>query len=106
MNMEPINKVIERILGEGKLGNSAQVAELWGQWTEIVGESIAEHCVPEKITEGKLYIRVDSAVWCQQLDMLKEELKEKINRKQDRPNIQKIVLRSGMIGEQGVPGSF
>jgi predicted nucleic acid-binding Zn ribbon protein len=104
--VEPINKVIERILAEGKLGNSAQVAELWGQWGEIVGESIAEHCVPEKITEGKLYIRVDSAGWCQQLDMLKEELKEKINRKQGRPNIQKIVLRSGTIGEQGVSRSL
>jgi len=104
--MEPIQRVIERILAEGKLGNSAQVAELWGQWNEIVGECIAEHCIPEKITGAKLYIRVDSAVWCQQLDMLKEELMEKINRRQSATNIQKIVLRSGMVGGEGMPGSL
>ena len=102
--VESISKIIERILADGKLGNSAQVAELWGQWQEIVGVSIAEHCVPEKISGGKLYIRVDSPVWCQQLDLLKEDLKEKINRKQKKGEIKKIVLRSGELEKQRSSG--
>ena len=99
--VESINKIIERVLANGKLGNSARVAELWGQWSEIVGESIAEHCVPEKIADGKLYVRVDSPVWHQQLDLLKEELKEKINRNRQKSEIEKIVFRSGVLNERG-----
>jgi len=100
--VESISKIMERVLAEGKLGNSAQVAEIWGRWNEIVGESIAAHCVPEKIAEGKLYVRVDSPVWCQQLDLLKEELKDKINRNQKKEEIKKIIFKSGDLHDKGL----
>ena len=103
-DVESINKIIQRVLAEGKLGGSAQVAELWEKWGDIVGENVAEHCFPEKISEGKLYVRVDSSVWHQQLDLLKEELKEKINRKQQKPEIEKIIFRSATLGEGGWAG--
>ncbi|UCD58513.1 MAG: DUF721 domain-containing protein [Candidatus Hydrogenedentota bacterium] len=94
---EPVSRIIGKVFATGKFGECAQVAQLWGQWTEIVGEDIAAHCVPEKISGGKLYVSVDSPVWCQQLDLLKEELKEKIDRKLQDPGIKKIVFRSTML---------
>lgn len=91
---EPISRIINDVLATGKLGDSGQVAELWGEWKKIVGDEIAEHCFPEKINGDRLYINVDSPVWCQQLDLLKEELKEKIAEKLGNCEINKIVFRS------------
>jgi len=91
---EPISRIINDVLATGKLGDSRQVAELWGEWGKIVGDDIAEHCFPEKINGDRLYINVDSPVWCQQLDLLKEELKEKIAEKLENCEINRIVFRS------------
>ncbi|MBI5117694.1 DUF721 domain-containing protein [Candidatus Poribacteria bacterium] len=91
--LEPIEDVIGRVLGTGRLGRSAHVAELWSGWRDIVGEIVADHCSPEKIENGKLYVKVDSAVWRQQLDLLKEEIKGKIDQKLRDSEIKKIVFR-------------
>lgn len=91
---ESIGRIIEKVFQVGKFAGCAQVAQLWAQWPEIVGEDVAEHCIPEKINDGRLYIKVDSPVWHQQLDLLKEELKEKIDGRLQDPGIEKIIFRS------------
>lgn len=90
---EPIGDVIADVFACGKFGKSAVVAELWGQWKEITGEDIAQHCFPEKISGRKLYIKVDSPIWRQQLDLIKEELKDRIDRKLHNVKIEKIILK-------------
>lgn len=92
--LESIDGIIEHIFSEGKFGGSARIAELWSQWKEIVGEDVAEHCFPEKLNDGKLYIKVDSPIWCQQLDLLKEELIEKLDSKFKNFEIEKLIFRS------------
>lgn len=91
---EAIGRIIEKVFQVGKFGGCAQVAQLWAQWPEIVGEDVAEHCIPEKISGGRLYIKVDTPVWHQQLDLLKEELKEKIDGRLQNSGIERIVFRS------------
>ena len=92
--LESIGMIVGEVLTKGKLGGGTRVAELWHGWTEIVGKDIAAHCFPEKMERGKLYIKADSPIWCQQIDLLKEELKEKIESKLKNCDIQKIVVRS------------
>jgi predicted nucleic acid-binding Zn ribbon protein len=91
--LEPIDGIIAKVLATGKLGNFTQLAELWGEWKDIAGEDVAQHCFPEKVAGQKLYIKVDSPIWRQQLDLLKEELKEKIENRFENVSIEKIVLR-------------
>ena len=92
--IEPINKIMTKVFTTGKFGDRAQVAQLWGQWRDIVGETIASHSFPEEIRNGKLYVKVDNPIWHQQLDLLKEELKQKIENKLEVPGFEKIVFRS------------
>lgn len=92
--MESIDRIIHTVFSSGKLAERTHVGQLWAQWKEIVGDDIAQHCVPEKLSDGKLYIRVDSPVWHQQLDLLKEELKDKIEGKLGGTQIDRIVFRS------------
>lgn len=91
--LEPIETVIKEAFGKGKFGGSTQVAELWSQWKEIVGEDAADHCLPEKIIKGKLYVVADSPIWRQQIDLLKEEIKEKIDERLGDLKIEELVMR-------------
>lgn len=92
--IEPIDKIMAKVFATGRFGDRAQVAQLWGLWKDIVGETIASHSFPEEIKNGKLYIKVDNPVWHQQLDLLKEELQQKIESKLEVPGFEKIVFRS------------
>ncbi len=104
--VEPIDRIMTRVFTKGKFAGRAKVAQLWGQWRDIVGEPVASHSFPEEIKNGKLYIKVDNPVWHQQLDLLKEELKQKIESRLETPGFEKIVFRSinPTSARQGLPG--
>lgn len=91
--LESIDSIVREVFGRGKFGGSARTAELWSHWKEIVGEDVARHCFPEKISDGKLYVKADSPIWRQQIDLLKEEIEEKIGQKLKSLKIEKLVLR-------------
>jgi predicted nucleic acid-binding Zn ribbon protein len=91
--LEPIEDIISHILANGRFGRAALVAQLWSQWTAIAGEDIASHSFPEKVSGRKLYVKVDSPIWRQQLDLIKDEMKEKINQDFQDFEIQKIIFR-------------
>ena len=91
--LESIDEIIRKVFVKGKFGGSAQVSKLWSQWKDIVGEDVAMHCVPQKISDGKLYIKADSPIWRQQLDLLKDEIGDKITMHFDNLEVKKIILR-------------
>ena len=91
--LKPIDEVISEVFRRGKFGSSAKAAELWGQWKDIAGEDVAQHCFPEKVSDKKLYIKVDSPIWRQQLDLMKEELQERIENKCHNIDIERIIFR-------------
>ncbi len=62
-------------------------------WDEVVGKAISSHTTPEKVSYGKLYIKVDSPVWRNELLFRKDKILERINKKLNRVNIREIVLR-------------
>lgn len=47
-------------------------------WEEAVGTEIARHCRPVSVRGGVLDAEVDSSVWCQQLQMQRPELLERL----------------------------
>ena len=91
--LESIDEIIRKVFARGKFGGSAQVSKLWSQWRDIVGEDVALHCVPQKISDGKLYIKADSPIWRQQLDLLKDDIRDRIKTHSDGLEIKKIILR-------------
>ncbi len=92
--LEPIDSVLDKLFHEGKLARSLQVAQLENCWPELVGDDAAPHCSPEKISRGKLYIHVDSSVWCQHLDLFKEDVLQKMNHRFRHLQVTKIVCKT------------
>jgi predicted nucleic acid-binding Zn ribbon protein len=48
-------------------------------WDEVVGQTIAHHARPTRIRRGLLFIAVDGSVWMQELQFLKETIRERLN---------------------------
>jgi predicted nucleic acid-binding Zn ribbon protein len=61
-------------------GWAGRVAEgtVFGQWSEVVGEQIAEHAAPTALRDGVLTVVAESTAWATQLRMVQSQLLAKI----------------------------
>lgn len=51
---------------------------LFGRWSELVGEEVAEHAQPVALRDGELTVRASSTAWATQLRLLQSKLLTKI----------------------------
>jgi len=61
-------------------GWSGRVAEgaVFGKWSEVVGDQIAEHAAPSVLRDGVLTVVAESTAWATQLRMVQSQLLAKI----------------------------
>lgn len=61
-------------------GWTAHVAEgtVFGHWTKVVGEQIAEHATPSALNEGVLSVTAESTAWATQLRLMQAQILAKI----------------------------
>lgn len=73
---------------------SAALADftLWTRWSELVGDPLARHAHPVRLRRGVLVIHVDDSLWMQELQFLKQELRERLNAALGRPVVRDIFL--------------
>lgn len=64
-------------------------------WNEEVGQSISLHAQPVFFKQGKLFVTVDNSVWVNELKFLKEQIKEKINKRLGMNKIKEIYFKVG-----------
>lgn len=57
---------------------SLQVGGVVGRWRDVVGDQIADHCVPETFEEGALVVRADSTAWATQIRLLLPQLERRL----------------------------
>jgi len=68
-----LEDILARIDPEKRIG-------LWQKWDEVVGEPIASHARPSRIEDGVLIVTVSNHTWAQELQLLEEDLIERLNR--------------------------
>jgi predicted nucleic acid-binding Zn ribbon protein len=80
-----------------KLGVAGQVerAAVFSEWEDRVGEEIAERARPVRLSEGTLFVEVESSSWMMELQMMKRELMERINAGRESGRIEKLVFVQG-----------
>jgi predicted nucleic acid-binding Zn ribbon protein len=81
---EAMKDYIREMKLEGKLVNS---------WEEIVGKAISTRTTKVYIKDHILYVHLNSSVVRNELLMLREALREKLNKKAGSEIIKEIVLR-------------
>ncbi|MFH1214811.1 MAG: DUF721 domain-containing protein [Candidatus Neomarinimicrobiota bacterium] len=91
--MESLGSAITKMLKFYKIEKPVRQNEAFFFWQEVVGEVIAKHASPEKISYSKLFIKVDSPVWRNELTFRKDEILKQLNSHLDNAQIKEIVLR-------------
>jgi hypothetical protein len=73
---------------------------VWNWWDEEVGDTIARRAQPARFRNGILFVTVANHTWMQELQFMKETIREKLNVRleaTDPPLIRDIFFVSGPI---------
>jgi predicted nucleic acid-binding Zn ribbon protein len=86
---EALKDYIKEMNLEGKLLE----VNIINSWEEVVGKAIASRTSNVRIKDNILYVKLTSSVARNELLMLKEALREKLNQRAGRELIKEIILR-------------
>ncbi|OGC14879.1 hypothetical protein A3J90_00075 [candidate division WOR-1 bacterium RIFOXYC2_FULL_37_10] len=64
-------------------------------WEKVVNKKIAKHTQAVKILNKVLYVVADSSVWAQELNFLKREIIDKINKEANEILVKDIRFKVG-----------
>lgn len=76
---QPLQATIGRLMSEHGWETPVAVGGVVHNWAQVVGERIAEHCVPVGFADGVLTVQADSPAWAVELRHLSTALLTKLN---------------------------
>ena len=65
---------MDRLLSDRGWKVDVAVGSVMGRWPQIVGEEVAQHCIPVTFEYGVLTVRADSTAWTTQLKLLESAI--------------------------------
>jgi predicted nucleic acid-binding Zn ribbon protein len=86
-------EALDDYIKEMNLGGKLSEVSVINAWEEIVGKAISSRTTKIFIKDHVLYVHLNSSVVRNELLMLREALKEKLNKKAGSEVIKDIVLR-------------
>jgi len=90
--MERIGNIIVPFIKELGIDTKIKHYEALSIWSNVVGERIARVTEPERIVDGKLFIKVRNDAWRNELLYMKSDLISRVNMKLGRSLIKDILL--------------
>jgi predicted nucleic acid-binding Zn ribbon protein len=88
-----IAEALREYITEMNLGGKLDEVGVIGSWEEIVGKAISSRTTKIYIKDHILYVHLSSSVVRNELFMLREALREKLNEKAGCEVVKDIVLR-------------
>ena len=92
-----LGDVLQRTLKRREVFVPFEDRKLLEIWRQSVGPQIATRTHPENIRRGTLFVKVATSVWMQQLQYMKKEIIEKMNRLHGGETVQNIRFVIGEI---------
>ncbi|GAA4730127.1 hypothetical protein GCM10023216_22240 [Isoptericola chiayiensis] len=74
-----LSDVVSRLLRDKGWTQDVSVGGVIGRWSEVVGDQVAQHCVPETFEDGVLVVRADSTAWATQVRLLLPTLRRRLD---------------------------
>ncbi|MCX8070473.1 MAG: DUF721 domain-containing protein [Thermodesulfovibrionales bacterium] len=96
--------ILKNITKQLHIESAVKLSELEEKWEQIFDKSISGHIYPADIKDDTLLIKVDSAVWMQQLSYLKSEIKERLSNFSPQYSFKEIVFKLGRFPTNKVQG--
>lgn len=85
----------------------AALAWLVGAWPAIAGQAIADHTTPLRCEQGRLELAADAKAWQQQLEPLRREIRDRVNRAWGSTLVREVqfVSPTGAASPSPAPGA-
>ena len=74
-----LDTTIGRLIADQGWGTDVRVHGVFSRWDSIVGQEVAQHCLPEAFTESRLVVRTDSTAWATQMKLLAPTVVRRLN---------------------------
>jgi predicted nucleic acid-binding Zn ribbon protein len=74
-----IGTVLNALLDRLSVRERLREYSVFPHWEDAVGATVARHARPVRIRRGLLCVAVDSPVWMQELQFLKESIRTQLN---------------------------
>lgn len=97
MKPQPLVTALGRLLRRIDPEDRLRAYRVWLFWAEEVGNPIADHAQPVGLRAGVLTVAVDAPTWLQELQFLKDALRERINARLGQTLIDDIYFVSGPV---------
>ncbi len=94
-----LRQVVQRIDPERRLA----AYRLWTFWADEVGPAVAARAEPAAFRDGVLSVRVAGAAWMQELQFMKDELRQRLNSRLGAEIIRDIYFVSGAAPRPAAP---
>lgn len=88
---DALRQVVQRIDPDRRLA----AYRLWTFWSDVVGAAVAARAEPASYRDGVLSVRVAGAAWMQELQFMKDELRQRLNARLGAELIRDIYFVSG-----------
>lgn len=87
-------EVLQSLFENGKSPLSVQFIrwKLWKMWPDYVGDSLAKNSEPVGYYRGTLYLWVKNASWMQQIQFMRDHIRDAINKKLQMQYVQDVRL--------------
>lgn len=92
-NTQPLKEVIQEYVDAMKMRSKLREVSLISQWERQVGRTIAAATIDIYVSNRKLFVKLNSSVIRNELLLVKDRLKDKLNENVGSEVITEIVLR-------------
>lgn len=92
-DFERIGIILDKTIKNLGLEHRMKEERILQIWPDIVGEEISKHTRPLYIHKGTLFVGVDNPIWSNEVSLLKEEIKERLNQKTKKEVVKGICLK-------------
>ena len=75
-----LGELINQLVDQRDWQSGLAEGEIFVRWREVVGEEIANHSEPVEVKDGNLFIKCSSTAWATQLNLVKLQLLESIQK--------------------------
>lgn len=89
----PIGPSVRRIVGGLAGDRDSDIVAVLGCWDTVVGDHVAAHARPRRLSDGVLRVEVDEPGWATQLKYLRATIVERVNETVGSDIVSSIELR-------------
>jgi predicted nucleic acid-binding Zn ribbon protein len=98
-NKDPIHigNILETVIKKYQGQNDTGMTRIWDLWESSIEGQIAENAHPSAFKGQLLLVNVSSSVWVQQLQFLKADIIDKLNKAAGKEMVNEIRFKVGPV---------